>query len=69
MLDAPYSELLEADVGLRYMVLRWQCSAACQVSWGAADEVLRLLQTCITERCEAAIAQAATHEQHALSTI
>lgn len=27
MLDAPYSELDEADVGLRHIVLRWQCPA------------------------------------------
>jgi hypothetical protein len=47
MLDAPYSELDQADVGLRHIVLRWQCPAASQVSWGAADEGLEATLTCI----------------------
>jgi hypothetical protein len=47
MLDAPYSELDQADVGLEYIVLRWHCPAACKVSWGAADVSLEATLTCI----------------------
>lgn len=48
MLDAPYWELDEADVGLRHIVLRWQCPAGVSSVMGCGGcEVLRLPSTCI----------------------